>query len=172
MGTTPELRSPANVKAIMKRAAVRAIVSVAALGVIAAIVPLLPRDDTGRRSPELRLITQVGAALQQFNLDLGRYPTEAEGLNALMVAPVGAKGWRSPYLENPPGVDSWGHPLFYRIRPDGQFELGSYGSDGKPGGEGDAADIDPYRLDPEPVILTKPHRTRAERGAHAPAPLA
>jgi len=61
-----------------------------------------------------------------------------------MVAPAGAEGWRGPYLDSWTLGDSWGRPLFYRVRSKDEFKLGSYGSDGKPGGEGDAADIDPY----------------------------
>jgi general secretion pathway protein G len=82
-------------------------------------------------------------ALDTYRLDVGRYPTTEEGLNALMTAPptAGAK-WNGPYLKKGVPVDPWGHPYGYRAPgTKGEYEVTSLGKDGQPGGTGEAADI-------------------------------
>ena len=81
-------------------------------------------------------------ALELYHLDVGRYPDAAQGLGALMAAPAGAQGWAGPYLDRPVAADPWGNPYQYKAEADGSgFQLKSLGSDGKEGGEGDAADL-------------------------------
>jgi general secretion pathway protein G len=90
-------------------------------------------------------IESLAASLELFRVDVGRYPTEREGLRALIERPYGAQGWRGPYVRTP-GVphDAWGRDFLYR-NPDGgpRFDLLSFGSDGAEGGSGAAADIRP-----------------------------
>ena len=81
------------------------------------------------------------SALQNFRLDCDRYPTTAEGLASLTAQPAHVEAWKGPYLAKPIGLDPWGHRYVYRYEGHDHFLLESYGSDGKPGGEGDAADI-------------------------------
>ena len=71
------------------------------------------------------------------------YPTTEEGLNALRVRPSSAKNWKGPYTTKDIPLDPWGGPYVYQAPgPDGQdFLVTSYGADGAPGGESDAADI-------------------------------
>lgn len=81
-------------------------------------------------------------ALDNFRLDVGRYPTSDEGLNALLTRPGNAPGWNGPYLKKAIPLDPWGHPYSYSApgsRSD--FEIISLGKDGQPGGVGDSADI-------------------------------
>jgi general secretion pathway protein G len=82
-------------------------------------------------------------ALGIYRLDVGRFPTTEEGLAALAARPAGVNKWSGPYLEMPPPLDPWGRAYIYRSpgvgNPD--FDIGSFGSDGQPGGEGEAADI-------------------------------
>lgn len=81
-------------------------------------------------------------ALDTFRLDVGRYPSTDEGLNALLVMPPNTVGWNGPYLRRVVPNDPWGHP--YRYRSPGarsETEILSLGRDGQPGGTGDAADI-------------------------------
>lgn len=81
-------------------------------------------------------------ALNTYRLDMGRFPTNEEGLNALVAAPPNANRWAGPYLMKQIPLDPWGHAYVYRSL--GQlkdYEIVSYGKDGQPGGEGDAADI-------------------------------
>ena len=74
----------------------------------------------------------------------GRYPTPAEGLEAL-VKPTGSiKGWTGPYLAKADVPrDPWGRPYIYETGGDGAaaFRIKSYGGDGKEGGTGEDADI-------------------------------
>lgn len=81
-------------------------------------------------------------ALDQFRLDVGRYPTTDEGLQALMTAPGGEARWAGPYLKKAVPADPWGRPYVYQ-QPGthGDFDLLSYGKDGRPGGTGEDADL-------------------------------
>ncbi len=87
-------------------------------------------------------IENFGAALDEFRLDNGRYPTTAEGLAALREAPDGMEKWAGPYLPKAIPKDPWGHEYVYRSPGEhGDYDLISYGQDGEPGGEGENADI-------------------------------
>jgi general secretion pathway protein G len=82
-------------------------------------------------------------SLDTFRLDVGRYPTTEEGLNALMTAPpTAAAKWNGPYLKKGVPADPWGHAYQYRAPgTKGEYEIVSLGKDGQPGGTGEAADI-------------------------------
>src|SRR5476649_129056 len=87
-------------------------------------------------------IESFSSALDLYYLDLGRYPTSAEGLAALTRA-TNAPGWNGPYLRG--GVvpnDPWGHGYIYRSPGErSPYEIISLGSDGQEGGSGTATDI-------------------------------
>src|SRR5689334_19608026 len=91
-------------------------------------------------------IEMLGAALDAFRLDNGRYPTTDEGLAALWEAPRSDQvpNWRGPYLRKPVPLDPWSHPYVYvypgQANPRG-YDLLSYGADGQPNGTGEDADI-------------------------------
>jgi general secretion pathway protein G len=100
------------------------------------------KDATARSQIEM-----LGAALDAYRLDNGRYPTTAQGLAALWTAPTTdprPSNWRGPYLRKDVPLDPWKHPYVFTspgaVNPT-SYDLVSYGSDGKPGGDGDAADI-------------------------------
>ena len=81
--------------------------------------------------------------LDNYRLDIGRYPTTEEGLAALMAAPpsAGAK-WNGPYLKKGVPPDPWGNPYQYRAPgAKAEYEIMSTGKDGQPGGTGENADI-------------------------------
>lgn len=88
-------------------------------------------------------IADLEKALEIFKLDVGRFPTNEEGLEALNKRPATAAGWSGPYLKGtgvPP--DPWGHPFRYaNPGAGGGIEVLSLGADGAPGGEGENADI-------------------------------
>ena len=90
-------------------------------------------------------IDALDKALDQFRLDMGRYPTTEEGLNALQTAPGGAETgstWGGPYLKKGVPNDPWGRPYVYTSPGEhGEFDLSSLGKDGRPGGTGEDADI-------------------------------
>ncbi len=88
-------------------------------------------------------IEDLSASLDMYKLDLGRYPTTEEGLNALVESPDSSKPWNGPYLKKSKvPVDPWQQPYHY-VSPGehGKFDIYSYGADGKEGGEGEDQDL-------------------------------
>ena len=81
-------------------------------------------------------------ALQQYRLDVGRFPGTEQGLPALLVRPANVAKWDGPYLEKALPTDPWGKAYVY-VSPGehGDFDISSYGRDGRPGGDGLDADI-------------------------------
>lgn len=98
------------------------------------------------RSTAKAQIESFGRALDAYRLDTGHYPATAQGLGALYARPADEPKWNGPYLQKAPPADPWGTPYAYRSpgANGAEFDLQSYGRDGKPGGDGDNADID-YR---------------------------
>lgn len=88
-------------------------------------------------------VKNIQGALDLFLLDVGRYPTQEEGLTALVSAPATAPGWAGPYLdEEAMPVDPWGTPFYYQPSPDGiRVRVYTLGRDGAEGGSGEDADI-------------------------------
>jgi general secretion pathway protein G len=88
-------------------------------------------------------VKNIQGALDLFLMDVGRYPTETEGLVALMEAPAGSAGWAGPYLdEETVPTDPWGKPYFYSSTEDGlRVRVYSLGRDGAEGGEGEDGDV-------------------------------
>jgi len=87
-------------------------------------------------------IESLEKALDQFRLDTRRYPTAEEGLDVLVSRPASVPGWSGPYLKKAVPNDPWGRPYVYRVPGEKhEFEIVSYGRDGKAGGNGDDADI-------------------------------
>lgn len=89
-------------------------------------------------------IERLSNVLDLYLLEVGRYPTQEEGLLALVEAPPGVERWNGPYLKKNRAAlnDPWGNPYVYRFPGEhGDFDLYSLGADGKEGGEGNARDI-------------------------------
>ena len=81
-------------------------------------------------------------AVDNFRLDMGRFPTTEEGLAALTARPADGDKWNGPYLRKDVVPDPWGHAYLYRAPgTKSEFEILSYGRDGQPGGTGLDADI-------------------------------
>lgn len=117
------------------------------LGLIAAVV--IPRlGDTfskGQIKTTVAQLRGVGNAVEEFRADVGRYPTEQEGLKALIERPQGVdeKKWGGPYLaKRTVPMDSWENEFVYKLDPAFGFVIKSYGADEKEGGEGINADLD------------------------------
>lgn len=88
-------------------------------------------------------IESLVTAMELFHIDVGRYPTSAEGLVALVKSPGNIPGWNGPYLTkgNVP-LDPWGRPYLYQAGQNGaSFQIRSYGADGKEGGTDENADV-------------------------------
>jgi general secretion pathway protein G len=122
------------------------LVVVVILGILAAIV--VPR--VMERPAEARIVRVkqdlqgVMTALSMYKLDNHRYPSDEQGLQALTAKPSGqpeAPNWKGPYLDRLP-KDPWDHPYQYQQPGQhGDIDIYSYGADGRPGGDGDDADI-------------------------------
>ena len=99
-------------------------------------------SDARTRSAKLQ-IDSLGAALDLFYLDAGRYPTQSEGLSVLIKRPPGGEGWNGPYLkQSEVPLDPWGNAYVYKVPgQEAPFQIISYGSDGREGGAEDASDI-------------------------------
>jgi len=81
-------------------------------------------------------------ALDQYRLDVGRYPATEAGLAALVGKPTNEPKWAGPYLKKAVPDDPWGRPYLYKSPGEhGEYDLLSLGKDGRPGGTGDDADI-------------------------------
>ncbi len=123
---------------------VELLVVLAIIGMIATMVTPQVLGYLGRAKGETARIQvkNIAQAVELYYLDLGGYPSSEQGLQSL-VQPTGP-GWRGPYVRDARGlVDPWGHPYLYRSPGLGgsPYEVYSLGSDGKPGGTGEGADV-------------------------------
>ena len=121
------------------------LVVLAILGLIAAIVTpqVLKYLDRAKTETAHIQIQNIESALDLFRLDVGRYPTQAEGLEALVARPPGLAAWNGPYLKQKSvPKDPWGRPYIYRIPGrHGTYDLYTLGADGRPGGTGENQDV-------------------------------
>lgn len=88
-------------------------------------------------------VQQLGATLDLYRLDVGRYPSEEEGLEALLEAPGEVENWNGPYVKKRDMlVDPWGNMFVYRFPGEhGEYDLYTLGADGAEGGEGEDRDV-------------------------------
>ena len=120
------------------------------LGLLAGLVGprLFGRVGQSKQAAARAQVELFGAALDQYRLDIGNYPPTAAGLDALVKNPNVAN-WNGPYLKkNAVPKDPWGNAYRYKCCPGdhGEYDLWSDGADGKPGGEGESADIASWTL--------------------------
>lgn len=125
------------------------LVVVVILGILAAIVvpKVMDRPGEARIVKAHQDISSIGSALNLYKLDNYAYPSTEQGLEALIAKPTGqpeAANWKGPYLQaRSVPKDPWGRPYQYASPGQhGDFDISSFGADGKPGGEGEAADVD------------------------------
>jgi len=124
------------------------IVVLVLIGLIMGLVGprLFTQADKGRVQTAETQVRMLRGALQTMRLDIGRFPTEEEGLD-LLISPPGdsriARRWAGPYLEEDVPLDPWEAPYRYVAKPSKNlpFSLYSLGADGSEGGEGYDADI-------------------------------
>jgi general secretion pathway protein G len=87
-------------------------------------------------------IALLESAVDTYRLDVGRYPSTEQGLEALRERPDGIDKWDGPYLRKELPLDPWGNPYVYESPSEhGEYAIVSYGADGQPGGEGIDMDI-------------------------------
>jgi general secretion pathway protein G len=117
------------------------LVVLAILGMIVAFVTPQVLKYLGRAKTDAAhiQIENIAGALDLFRLDMGRYPSQAEGLQALVEQPVGLDTWNGPYLKQKSiPLDPWSRPYIYKIPGDhGDYDLYTFGAAGVPGGTGE-----------------------------------
>ena len=86
-------------------------------------------------------LATLRGAIDHYRLDCDRYPTNQEGFQVFFVWPPNTPGWHGRCWRKDYGSDPWGNPYCYWLGPKQGYRIESFGADGKPGGEGDDADI-------------------------------
>jgi general secretion pathway protein G len=119
------------------------VVVILILAILAAmIVPrIVGRTGDAKRARALSDIKTLSDSIELFHQDCDRYPTTQEGFSVLTTAPSDSPTWRGPYLKKSVGTDPWGNEYDYQLIDERNYSIKSYGSDGAPGGDGDATDI-------------------------------
>lgn len=125
---------------------VEILVVMAVIGLIAAVLTpgLIGQLGRARAKTAQLQLEGVASAVEMFRSDVGRYPTKAEGLGALLAEPGSVDGWVGPYLKSAKVLkDPWGHDVQYSATDDGQtFTVTSFGADGAAGGSGLNKDLE------------------------------
>ena len=115
------------------------------LGLLAALVVprMFGKLGKAKTNAAYAQIELLGTALDSLRLDTGRYPSTAEGLEALVSQVSGSDDWGGPYLKkNEIPLDPWNQPYHYEAPGNhGDYDLYSYGADNAEGGEGENRDI-------------------------------
>ncbi|GCL66277.1 type II secretion system major pseudopilin GspG [Pseudaquabacterium pictum] len=120
------------------------LVVMAIIGLLAAFVAPRYFSQIGQSNSTLARaqVAALVSALDQYRLQVGRYPSTQQGLQALMVAPPGEARWAGPYLKKDVPNDPWGRAFVYKAPGQhGDFDLSSLGRDGQAGGSGEDADV-------------------------------
>ncbi|MDY0049687.1 MAG: type II secretion system major pseudopilin GspG [Halothiobacillaceae bacterium] len=124
---------------------VELLVVLAILGLLAGLVGPAVLNQLGGAKSKTALvqIKDIEQALELYKLDVGRFPSTQEGLDALVRKPAGANGWNGPYLKKGEvPKDPWGNAYQYaNPGKQGGVDVISLGADSQPGGEGENADI-------------------------------
>lgn len=114
------------------------------LGILAALVGprMFGKVGKSRQKAAKAQISLFETAMDTYRLDVGKYPTTDQGLEALRVKPDGVEKWDGPYVSKDVPVDPWGNRYVYESPGEhGDYDLISLGADGNPGGEGEDEDI-------------------------------
>ena len=115
------------------------------LGLIAAFaVPQVMKYLGGAKTDAAGIQVQnLSTVLDLYRLDTGRYPTQDEGLDALLERPADAGKWNGPYVKKRDRlVDPWGNDYKYRFPGEhAEYDIYSLGADNAEGGEGESSDV-------------------------------
>jgi len=115
------------------------------IGIVTGIVAgnFIQRGEKAKHDAARIEIGQISQTLDLFKLEVGRYPTSQEGLQALITAPAGVTNWNGPYWKKDTvPKDPWGNPYVYVFPGQhGVYDIISYGADGKEGGDGADKDV-------------------------------
>lgn len=148
-GSRPSRRTHAAASTRAGFTLIEILVVVAVLSVLAALVApnVFGHLGTAKDAAARSQMEMLGAALDAYRLDNGRYPTTQQGLEALRTEPSidpRPRNWNGPYLRRAVPLDPWDFEYVY-VSPGEEnpnaYDLISYGADGEPGGEGENQDI-------------------------------
>lgn len=120
------------------------LVVLAILGMLGALVGprVLGQLDNSKPKTTQLQVKNLESAADMYKLDVGRYPTTQEGLEALVTRPGTVTGWNGPYLRGEVPKDAWGNTFHYESPGKrGDVDIYSLGADNAAGGEGNNADI-------------------------------
>jgi general secretion pathway protein G len=123
------------------------LVVIVIIGLLAGLVAPRYFDQVGKSNAKIARaqIDALEKALDQYRLDVGRYPTTEQGLPALTSRPQNLDKWAGPYLKKAVPPDPWGGRYLYKAPGEhGDYDLVSLGSDGQAGGSGEAADVNSW----------------------------
>ena len=118
------------------------IVVLVILGMLAAVVGPKVYDNLMKGKDQIARIqlSELESALQIYAFDTGRFPTTAEGLQALVQNPTGSDSWKGPYLKKGVPTDPWDRVYGYKMPGDhSDYDLYSFGADGVEGTDDDIA---------------------------------
>ena len=115
------------------------------IGLLAALIgpKMIGRVGESRQTVAKQQIEGFSSALEMYKLDTTKYPTQEQGLEALVTETQGIANWKGPYLKKKfIPKDPWGNNYVY-IHPGehGDYDIISYGADGNSGGDGESKDV-------------------------------
>lgn len=115
------------------------------IGLLAAFVAprMIGKVGKSKQTIAKAQVESLVTALETYRLDTDKYPAQAEGLGALIDDPGNSDNWGGPYLaKRKIPTDPWGNEYVYTYPgSSGDYDIISYGADGKEGGEGEDADV-------------------------------
>lgn len=115
------------------------------IGLLAALIgpKMIGRVGESRQTVAKQQIEGFSSALEMYKLDTTKYPTQEQGLEALVTEPQGVVNWKGPYLKKKfIPKDPWGNNYVYVYPGEhGDYDILSYGADGNAGGEGEDKDV-------------------------------
>jgi general secretion pathway protein G len=143
---------PRSIRAFSRRIAnedgmtlLEVLVVMAILGLVATLgsvqlINYLGRAKTGTARLQIQ---ELATAIDLFRIDVGRVPSAAEGLIALVEPPAGVKPWRGPYMRKRSALnDPWGRVYLYKTPGNNrEYEIASFGADGRAGGDNENSDV-------------------------------
>lgn len=115
------------------------------IGLLAALIgpKMIGRVGESRQTVAKQQIEGFSSALEMYKLDTAKYPTQEQGMEALIAQPQGVINWKGSYLKKKLiPKDPWGNNYIYTYPGEhGDYDIISYGADGKSGGDGEEKDV-------------------------------